>query len=114
MKSFGFTITKGRLLDYNSNDHTLHKAVLAEEPSLALCIACGCCAATCMAGSHVAFSLRKMNIALRRGDNDLVRKEIDRCMLCGKCTLLCPMGVNTRNVICSIRKHIRILDGHVV
>ncbi|MDX9929872.1 MAG: 4Fe-4S dicluster domain-containing protein [Bacteroidales bacterium] len=112
MSGFGFTITKGRQIDFDANDHTLSEFLLSREPTFALCIACGCCTATCTAGSHTDFSLRRINIALKRGEVDLVRREIDRCMLCGKCTMLCPMGVNTRNVVYTLRKQIKMLDGY--
>jgi len=31
-----------------------------------------------------------------------LKKEIEKCMLCGKCQLVCPRGVNLRNLILSI------------
>lgn len=112
MNRFGFSISKGRLIDYDLNDHSLEALVLASEPSLSLCIACGSCAATCTSGKHNGFSLRRINISLRRGENDVIRKEIAQCMMCGKCTLLCPRGVNTRNLIFSIRNNLRRLESH--
>jgi heterodisulfide reductase subunit C len=112
MNRFGFTITKGRLIDYDANDHSLAEIVMEQEPSLALCIACGCCGATCTAGGHTGFSLRRINLSLKRGENDTLRQEIARCMLCGKCTMLCPMGVNTRNIILTVRNTLKVLDGY--
>lgn len=114
MSRFGFSVTRGRQIDFDANDRRIAEMVLEREPSFALCIACGCCAATCTAGAHTSLSLRRINIMLKRGENDLVRQEISRCMMCGKCTLLCPMGVNTRNVVHSARQAIRILDGYAV
>jgi heterodisulfide reductase subunit C len=26
-------------------------------------------------------------------------RKIGKCMLCGKCALVCPRGVNTRNIV---------------
>jgi heterodisulfide reductase subunit C len=114
MNRFGFTISSGRQIDFDANDHRLAGLVLEQEPSLALCIACGCCAATCTAAEHTSFSLRRINIALKRGENDVVRQEIARCMMCGKCSLLCPMGVNTRNIVFSARRALKILDNHAL
>ena len=68
MNNFGFTISKGRQIDYESNDST-------------------------------KFSLRELQILIKRGENEEVRQNIRKCMLCGKCTLVCPRGVNTRNVV---------------
>ncbi|MBM3421174.1 MAG: (4Fe-4S)-binding protein [Bacteroidetes bacterium] len=114
MKSFGYTISKGRVIDYDANDHRLENLVLAAEPTLALCIACGCCAATCTAAQHTGFSLRRINVSLRRGETDIIRQEISGCMLCGKCTILCPRGVSTRNIVFTVRKHLSLLDNNAV
>jgi heterodisulfide reductase subunit C len=38
--------------------------------------------------------------------NSEIESEIKKCMLCGKCYLACPRGVNTRNVIIQINKAI--------
>ncbi|MBE0674068.1 MAG: 4Fe-4S dicluster domain-containing protein [Bacteroidales bacterium] len=114
MSGFGFTITRGRQIDFDANDHRLAERISDIEPSFALCISCGCCTATCTAAEHTSFSLRRVNISLKRGENDIVRQEISKCMLCGKCSLVCPMGVNTRNVVFAIRKSLLMLDGYAV
>lgn len=31
-------------------------------------------------------------------------KELAKCMLCGKCTLVCPRGLNLRPIIMNMRK----------
>jgi heterodisulfide reductase subunit C len=41
---------------------------------------------------------------LRRGEVKNLQTEIDKCMLCGKCMLVCPRGVNLRNVAMLIKK----------
>jgi heterodisulfide reductase subunit C len=99
MDKFGFTISKGRQIDYDSNDRSVAGYIEAREPSFRVCIECGCCSATCTTGNFTRFSLREINILLKRGENESVRKNIKKCMLCGKCSLVCPRGVNTRNII---------------
>ncbi|HLN21978.1 MAG TPA: 4Fe-4S dicluster domain-containing protein [Bacteroidales bacterium] len=99
MNKFGFSIMKGRQIDFDQNDRSIADYIYSNEPSFRLCIECGGCAATCTTGSHTKFSLREMNIMIKRGENDIVIKNIRKCMLCGKCTLVCPRGVNTRNVV---------------
>jgi heterodisulfide reductase subunit C len=96
---FGFTISKGRQIDYDANNRQMAEYILAKEPSFGLCIECGCCSATCATGNFTKFSLREIIILLKRGENEMVREDIAKCMLCGKCTLVCPRGVNTRNVV---------------
>lgn len=114
MKGFGFKTHKGRQIDFDSNDREVSRYILEEEPSFSLCIACGACAATCTAGQFTVFSLRRLNILVSRGENDEVRETIDRCMLCGKCNLVCPRGVNTRNVLFLMRRAFEKLDNHAV
>jgi heterodisulfide reductase subunit C len=72
-----------------------------------LCIECGACSATCTSGSLTRFSLRELQILIRRGENADALKSIGKCMLCGKCTLVCPRGVNTRNVVMLARESLQ-------
>jgi heterodisulfide reductase subunit C len=99
MDKFGYTISKGRQIDYDSNDRSIAEYIYEREPSFRSCIECGGCSATCTTGSYTAFSLRELQILIKRGENDFVRQKIKKCMLCGKCTLVCPRGVNTRNIV---------------
>jgi heterodisulfide reductase subunit C len=99
MDKFGFSISKGRQIDYDSNNRRLAEYIFEKEPSFRLCIECGGCSATCTTGNFTAFSLREQNILIKRGENDQVRNNLLKCMLCGKCTLVCPRGVNTRNIV---------------
>ena len=99
MDKFGFNISKGRQINYDANDRSVADYIYDREPTFRLCIECGGCSATCTTGSFTEFSLREINILLKRGENAQVRNNISKCMLCGKCFLVCPRGVNTRNVI---------------
>ena len=54
--------------------------------------------------NFTGFSLRELNILIKRGENELVRNALKKCMLCGKCTLVCPRGVNTRNIVVLAKK----------
>jgi len=96
---FGFVINPSRLIDYDTSDRKVRDYVTLREPSFKLCFACGGCTAACTAGQHTSFNLRRMNTYIRRGEIEPLREEVTRCMLCGKCLLVCPRGVNTRNVV---------------
>jgi heterodisulfide reductase subunit C len=104
MENFGFSILKERHIDFNTNSRHIADYISEREPSFRICIECGCCAATCTTGNFTSFSLRELQILLRRGENDKARENINKCMLCGKCTLVCPRGVNTRNVVTLARQ----------
>jgi heterodisulfide reductase subunit C len=104
MDKFGFTISEQRQIDFEANSRDIAEYIYKREPSFRVCIECGCCSATCTTGNLTPFSLRELQILLKRGENDKVRENINKCMLCGKCTLVCPRGVNTRNVITLARE----------
>lgn len=114
MKNFGFSSIKPRVIDYDRNHRHVLDYIMEREPSFGLCIGCGGCAATCSAAQFTDISLRKLNILVKRGENDEVRRLMNKCMLCGKCTLVCPRGVNTRNVIFLTQQAFRKLDNYAV
>ncbi|MGE5419855.1 MAG: 4Fe-4S dicluster domain-containing protein [Chloroflexota bacterium] len=114
MNKFGFTISKGRQIEYDSNDRSIAEFIYEKEPTFRLCIECGGCAATCTTANFTKFSLRELNILLKRGENDQVGKNIRKCMLCGKCSLVCPRGVNTRNVVSLAMLAFRKSEGYAV
>ena len=75
MINFGYSINKPRVIDIDRNN--LHKSneILHEMPELQTCIGCG--------SSY---------------------EEMNKCMLCGKCRLVCPRGINTRGVVMLIKR----------
>lgn len=106
MKDFGYTMIRQRTIDYDQFDGRLLNDILRMEPSFKVCLSCGGCTATCSAGDLVSFNVRRMNLLLRRGETAELQSEIEKCMLCGKCMLVCPRGINIRNVIMLIKKNI--------
>jgi heterodisulfide reductase subunit C len=101
---FGYSTTRDRQIDFDANHREICKTVAAAEPTLNLCISCGTCAATCTAGQFTDFSLRKVILLVRRGETRDLEREVSKCMLCGKCQLVCPRNVSTRNLIIQIGK----------
>lgn len=99
---FGFGINTSSTIELNRVDLSLYKALVKENPDALVCMSCGSCSATCMAASHSGMSIRKLLAALQRGQN--VKPMLANCMLCGKCTMVCPRGINTRNLILSVCK----------
>jgi heterodisulfide reductase subunit C len=114
MEKFGFTISKGRQIDYESNDRRIAEYIFEKEPSFRACIECGGCAATCTTGNFTRFSLRELHILIKRGENDQVRQNLGKCMLCGKCTLVCPRGVNTRNIVVLAKQAFQKSDDYAI
>lgn len=112
MDKFGFTLSKARVIDFDANDRRIADYIIEREPSFRACIECGACSATCTTGNFTEFSLREINILIKRGENDKVRNKIRKCMLCGKCSLICPRGVNTRNVVFVAREAFQKIKGY--
>src|SRR3989304_2729313 len=79
MEKFGYTISKIRQIDYDSNDRSIADYIASGEPSFLKCIECGCCSATCTTGNFTRFSLRELNILIKRGENTQVRNNIRKC-----------------------------------
>jgi len=104
MSMWGFDITKTRAIDYDRNDKSLMNEIIRQEPSIRVCIACGACTATCTAGNLIPFNIRQLNVFLQRGEYEVLQKEMGKCMLCGKCSLVCPRGVNLRNLMLKTRE----------
>lgn len=106
MKDFGYKISKDRQIDFDNTDKRYVRFVRQHEPSFNICISCGTCAASCSAGNFTELSLRKLITYVKRGEIDGIKAEVSKCMLCGKCFLACPRGVNTRNIIIKINQAI--------
>lgn len=104
MPDFGYKLQKDRQIDFDANDRSFLKKVTVIEPTFKLCIACGTCAATCSTSQFTDFSLRRVITALKRGENKGIAEEINKCMLCGKCQMICPRGISTRKLVVAVRK----------
>lgn len=102
MTDFGFTLSKSSTMDLGKVDDRRLEELWKLEPGAKVCIGCGSCSASCPAGSLSGMSMRKVLLAIQRGQS--VKGMLQCCMLCGKCTMVCPRGINTRNLILAICK----------
>jgi heterodisulfide reductase subunit C len=107
------TSRPSRQIDFDEFDHHLLDDVLKHEPTFLTCISCGGCTATCSAGSLIDFNVRKIGLLLRRGNTAELSVEIEKCMFCGKCSLICPRDINIRNVILLVKKNIVALNPDI-
>ena len=104
MADFGFSISKPQSIDTNDMDVGRLQALEAKVPSFKRCINCGACTATCSACQFGSFNIRRIHNLYRWDQRKGLEKELQQCMLCGKCTLVCPRGVNLRYLIIRLRK----------
>jgi heterodisulfide reductase subunit C len=104
MPNFGYSTIKFEIIDLDKSNLCLAKSVQLEEPSFNLCISCGSCTATCSVGKFNGFSFRDMCHSIRLGQLNKAMTESEKCLLCGKCTLVCPRNVNTRNILRIVRR----------
>ncbi|MBO4447412.1 MAG: (4Fe-4S)-binding protein [Bacteroidales bacterium] len=94
---FGFGLSPSSAVTLDRVDLSLYRKLEELNPDIRTCIACGSCSATCMAAEYSGMSVRKLILNIQRGAD--VSKMLSCCMLCGKCTMVCPRGINTRKVI---------------
>ena len=93
--NFGYTISKPRAIDIDRNNLRKSDEILHEMPELQ---------AVCTAGNLTEFNFRKVHTLVRRGEYQGAYEEMNKCMLCGKCRLVCPRGINTRGVVMLIKR----------
>lgn len=99
---FGFRLSPSSAINLDKLDQSAFERLVEEEPDVKKCIACGSCTATCTAGKYYDTSLRKVIIFLQRGMEKEALEMLSHCMLCGKCNMVCPRGLNTRHIILAI------------
>jgi heterodisulfide reductase subunit C len=104
MKSFGFQKIVDRQIDLDKADLSLVQALARELTGWRRCIGCGSCSATCTAARLGSFNPRKVQMLVRMGQWDQVAQEAVHCQLCGKCRLVCPRDVDTRQLMLEFKK----------
>lgn len=104
MAGFGYTLTKSSRIDLDSRDLEKWNKLVALEPDVLKCMACGSCTASCSAGKFTRTSLRSAILSLQNGQEKRALELIQSCLLCGKCFMVCPRAINTRHLLLSISK----------
>ena len=104
---FGFSLSPSSAVNLDRTDMSLYEMLCDREPTARTCIGCGSCSATCTVSAISGMSVRKVLLGIQRGQYREVEKTLSHCMLCGKCTMVCPRGVNLRQLIINMRQ---ILD----
>lgn len=104
MANWGYSISKDNQVDYDKGSKEIYSRLNVSEPSAITCMACGSCASTCSVGVFSdTVNIRKLNLLVSRGQTQDLLPLLKKCVLCGKCSLVCPRGINTRNFIRSLK-----------
>ena len=104
MEKFGYTINPSSRINLDNADLSKFARLAAIEPDVLKCMACGSCTASCTAGKFVGTSVRSAILRLQNGKEEEALALLKGCLLCGKCTMVCPRAINTRHLILSIFK----------
>lgn len=99
MNKFGFSIHKSSIIDLDKVDSDPFNEIVKKERDILKCIACGTCSSTCTAADFTEVSFRKMVLFLERGLVSESKEMAKKCMICGKCYMMCPRSINTRKII---------------
>lgn len=99
---FGFKLSPSSAVNLDTVDHRRFDRLAQLVPDALTCIGCGSCSSTCTASAWTGMSVRKVLLGLQRGQDAEVDKMLSGCMLCGKCTMVCPRGINTRQLILTL------------
>jgi heterodisulfide reductase subunit C len=104
---WGFSVVQSWQSDLDRTDYRLLNLLERCDSSIFWCFGCGTCTASCPSHKFTAFNPRMILNAVRMGRTNEVREKISHCILCGKCQLVCPRNVNTRNIFYSINRFLR-------
>lgn len=104
MNKFGFALTPSSRIDLDKFNKEKFASLVKLEPDVLKCMACGSCTASCTAGKFTKTSVRSAILALQNGQEKEALDMLKGCLLCGKCSMVCPRAINTRHLIISICK----------
>jgi len=99
---WGFRPEKSNLIDLDTTGRDLYRQIVKITPGIQACFFCGSCGSTCTV-SRDGMNFRHVHLLLSRGELQKLEEIIAPCLLCGKCTLVCPRNVDTRSVIYNLK-----------
>ena len=85
---WGYSISETRSINYDTNDKSMTEHIARVVPS-------------------TDFDIRKIQMLMKLGENKEAKEQLQKCMLCGKCMLVCPRGVETRKMILEMLNYIK-------
>ena len=104
MEKFGFKLSPSARIDLDNIDREKFVQLVQIEPDVLKCMACGSCTASCTAGKFTPTSVRSAILEIQNGRWQQALDMLKGCLLCGKCTMVCPRAINTRHLILAINE----------
>ena len=101
--NWGYAINKPRVIDIDSNNLRKSDEILREMPELQTCIAAAAVRRP-VRPATLRISISATPYARAPGRISGRYEQMNKCMLCGKCRLVCPRGINTRAVVMLIKR----------
>lgn len=101
---FGYTLSPSATMNVDEKKDKKFQELKKLEPDVSICMSCGSCAGSCTAGTYTSMNLRRVILFLQRGKIGPALSQVGNCMLCGKCNIVCPRGINTRHLILKIQE----------
>lgn len=111
MVNFGFKTLKNSIIMLDEVDLSLRNYLVARYPEYQLCINCGACSATCTAAQLTSFNIREIKLNIDRGQTSNLEKDLEKCMVCGKCEMICPKNVSNRRIVLLINQYLQEQHG---
>jgi heterodisulfide reductase subunit C len=113
MTEFGFSIHEDLMIDQDKPS-PIYEAVLEKVPSMSTCLACGSCSGTCISSDQTGYGFRKLIVLLRNNMYKQLEKALEYCQFCGKCSVVCPRGINTRKAILEMKKYLKVHSYDII
>lgn len=111
MPKFGFTTRKDSMIMLDKEDLNLRRYLISNYPEYQLCISCGACSAVCTAAQLTSFNIREVKLNIDRGQTVTLNGDISKCMICGKCEMICPKNVSNRKIVLLINTYLKAQHG---
>ena len=104
MTEFGFNIHDDLMIDHDKLSPA-YDALLEKVPSIVVCLACGSCTGSCISSETSGLGFRNLLVLLKSGLYHQLTVALEKCQFCGKCSMVCPRGINTRKAILEMKRY---------
>lgn len=102
---FGFKLLRERQIDLTKADTQLYQWIVSRVKETVYCIGCGTCSSACIRADEMPVSVRRVLLLASRGLVDEAMALADQCRICGRCIMICPRNIPTRNIMHAVTSY---------